>query len=158
MPRTATWPKRNTYPKLRDRVGRLEQRAVYITLPKFRLEANYALDSTLRVLGMIRAFNDPALPNGAQFDKMSASQNPQERLFISAVLHKTFVDVAEVGTEAAATTALELRLISGYSSDDPLKTRPFVPVFNANKPFLFLIRDPETASILFMGRYVGAGG
>jgi serine protease inhibitor len=147
-----------TYPKLQERVGRLEQRTVNITLPKFRLEADYKLDGTLRVLGMIRAFNDPALPNGAQFDKMSASQNPQERLFISAVLHKTFVDVGEVGTEAAATTALELRLMSGYSSDDSLKTRPFVPVFNANKPFLFLIRDPGSGSILFMGRYVAAGG
>jgi len=46
------------------------------------------LPDTLRALGMTRAFNDPSLPNGAQFDKMTDSQNPQELLYIAAVLHE----------------------------------------------------------------------
>ena len=147
-----------THDKLQSSVRRLERRAVAITLPKYKLEANYELPDTLQAMGMTRAFNDPALPNGAQFDKMTASQNPQERLFIATVLHKTFVDVNEVGTEAVASTAIVLRLMSGYTSDEPPKTRPFVPVFKADKPFLFLIRDHETGSTLFLGRYVAAAG
>ena len=144
--------------KLQARVGLLDRRTVAITLPKYKLEANYKLPDTLRALGMIRAFNDPSLPNGAQFDKMTDSQNPQELLYIAAMLHKTFVDVNEVGTEAVASTALVMRLLSAYTSDEPPKTRPFVPIFKADKPLLFLIRDRETGSIMFMGRYVAATG
>ena len=84
--------------------------------------------------------------------------NPQDLLYIAAVLNKTFVDVNEVGTEAVASTAIVMRLLSGYTSDEPPTTRPFVPIFKADKPFLFLIRDRETGSILFMGRYVAAAG
>ena len=112
----------------------------------------------LQALGMTRAFNDPTLPNGAQFDKMTDSQSPQGRLFIAAVLHKTFGDVSEVGTEAAAATTIVIQTVSDYGSDEPPTTRPFVPIFKADKPFLFLIRDRETGSILFMGRYVAAAG
>lgn len=147
-----------THDNLQARVGLLDRRTVAITLPKFKLEANCKLPDTLRALGMTRAFNDPTLPNGAQFEKMTDSRNPQERLFIAAVLHKTFVDVNEVGTEAVASTALAIRTTSGYGSVEPPKTRPFVPIFKADKPFLFLIRDRETGSILFVGRYVAAAG
>ena len=65
-------------------------------------------------------------------------------LYISAILHKAFVEVDEKGTEAAAATAVGVTLMSA----------PSYPRFNADHPFLFLIRDNATGSILFMGRMV----
>jgi serpin B len=66
-------------------------------------------------------------------------------LFIGAALHKAFVKVNEEGTEAAAATALALA--EGMPP-------PVPPVFRADHPFLFLIRDQHTGSILFLGRVV----
>ena len=67
----------------------------------------------------------------------------KKELFISKVLHKAFVEVNEEGTEAAAATAVVMNLKS--------MPRP-APVFRANRPFLFMIRDNYSGSILFMGR------
>lgn len=64
-------------------------------------------------------------------------------LYIGAVIHKAFVDVNEEGTEAAAATAV---VVTAQSMLAP------IPVFHANHPFIFLIQDNETGSILFMGR------
>ena len=64
-------------------------------------------------------------------------------LFISAVVHKAYVDVNEEGTEAAAATGVTMKLTS---------IREPLPVFRANHPFIFLIRDNQTGSILFLGR------
>jgi len=84
---------------------------------------------------------------------LTSSDKPEDRLFISDVVHKTYVDVSEVGTEAAAATAVILRPAAAIAVRP--KTRPFIPIFKADRPFLFLIRDRETANILFLGRYVG---
>jgi serpin B len=70
------------------------------------------------------------------------TDNP-EGLYIGAVIHKAFVDVNEEGTEAAAATAVVMR---GKCAPEPS------PVFRADHPFLFLIRDRRTGSILFIGR------
>jgi serpin B len=75
---------------------------------------------------------------GADFSGISSG----ERLFISAVLHKAFVDVNEEGTEAAAATAV---VVERTSVVEPV-------VFRADHPFLFLIRDTRTGAILFLGR------
>jgi serpin B len=72
---------------------------------------------------------------------------PTKELFISHVLHKAYVDVNEEGTEAAAATA---EIMAGRSAT-PGETQPPV-VFNADRPFLFLIRHEQTGAILFMGR------
>jgi len=64
-------------------------------------------------------------------------------LFISAVIHKAYVDVNEEGTEAAAATGVVMRLTS---------VEPPPPVFRADHPFIFLIRENHTGSILFLGR------
>ena len=69
----------------------------------------------------------------------------QEDLYISAVIHKAFVDVNEEGTEAAAATGV---MVGAMAVRRPEPT----PVFRADHPFLFLIRDTTTGSILFMGR------
>lgn len=69
---------------------------------------------------------------------------PKGRLYISQIKHKAFVEVNEEGTEAAAATAVEMATKS-FRQD---------PVFRADHPFLCLIRDNQSGSILFMGRIV----
>ena len=96
-------------------------------LPRFKLEYEVRLNDTLETLGMGIAFG-----GGADFSGMGPS------LFISEVRHKTFVEVNEEGTEAAAVTA-----VVGVKS---------VPaVFRVDRPFFFAIYDAETETILFMG-------
>ena len=138
-----------THENLQRWIGLLEQRLVNITIPKYNLKLSYELSKTLRSLGMNRPFGGP---EESQFDAMSPGQQPEDRLRISQVQHKTYIDVSEIGTEAAAATAVGMSVEAG---DFEEKTRPFHPIFKSNKPFIFLIRDRETASILFMGRYVG---
>jgi serine protease inhibitor len=143
-----------TYEKLKRWIDQLESRTVDLSIPKYKLESTHHLTKTLQSLGMVRAFVDPGQdPHGAQFDKLVATARPEDRLYISDVLHKTFVEVSEIGTEAAAATAVLTKSAAEPRPDLP-KTRPFNPIFKANKPFVFLIRDRETANILFMGRYV----
>lgn len=143
-----------SYDKLRKWIGQLQRRMVHVSIPKFKLESRYELKAPLESLGMVRPFVNPAeTRDGAQFDKLSDPRADAEPLLISEVIHQTFVDVSEVGTEAAAATAVPAGV--GDWADEPPKMRPFTPSFNANKPFLFLIRDRETATILFLGRYVG---
>jgi len=128
-------------------IGKLQKRKTNLLLPKFKLDTDYKMGDTLKAMGMVRAFTDPLQPNGADFSGMCASKNPMDRLYIAKVLHKAFVEVNEKGTEAAAATAV--MLAAGRSAP---RSVPFVPTFKADRPFLFLIRDIQTGSILFMGR------
>ena len=118
---------------------------------KFKLKSKYALKEALQSLGMVRAFEIPKEGReGAQFDKLNSARRLEDRVCISEVVHQTYLDVNEVGTEAAAATSFNG--VSDGSFETP-KTRPFIPIFKANRPFIFLIRDRETATILFLGRY-----
>jgi serine protease inhibitor len=128
-------------------LGKLEQRELNVVMPKFKLDTSYQLAESLNALGMTRAFVDPGMPDGAQFDGISASKDPAKRLYISAVVHKAYVDVNEKGTEAAAATAV----IMMAGSAAPVNV-PFVPTFTADRPFVFLIRDRASGAILFLGR------
>lgn len=142
-----------SYDTLQRWIDQLERRTVNLSIPKFQLDAKYHMRDTLQSLGMVRAFEIPqAVLQGAQFDRLTASKRSEDRLGISEVVHQTYVDVSEVGTEAAAATSLG-GAVSDWGPDDTLKTRPWIPVFKANRPFVFLIRDKRTASILFLGRY-----
>jgi serine protease inhibitor len=125
----------------------LVKRKVHVFLPKFKLETDYRMKKTLQAMGMVRAFEDPRKPDGAQFDGMTASADPMQQLYITQVMHKAFVEVNEKGTEAAAATGMTMVM----SVRIPV-TKPFVPTFRADRPFLFLIRDRVTGSILFVGR------
>ncbi len=116
-------------------LGNLRNRKVIVSIPKFKMTSQFALASVLKSMGMIDAFS----PN-ADFSGM----NGRRDLFISAVIHKAYVDVNEEGTEAAAATAVTMKL----TSVGPTR----VPVFQADHPFLFLIRDNHSGSILFIGR------
>jgi len=115
---------------------KLHQREVIVSIPKFKMTSQFSLASVLKSMGMADAFN----PDKADFSGM----NGKTDLFISAVIHKAYVDVNEEGTEAAAATAVTMKLTSVGPSQ--------IPVFRADHPFLFLIRDNHSGSILFIGR------
>ena len=134
--------------KLSAWVGKLQKRKTHVFLPKFKMETDYKLGESLKAMGMVRAFTDPRDPvNGADFTGMCASADPRLRLYITKVLHKAFVEVNEKGTEAAAATAVMMAVATSARM-----TVPFTPTFQADRPFLFLIRDVKTGSVLFMGR------
>jgi serpin B len=113
----------------------LQPTEVKLFLPKFKMTFAVRLDETLKALGMVDAFS----LNSANFAGMDGTRE----LYMAAVLHKAFVEVNEEGTEAAAATAVVMTLRS-------VPTPP--PVFRADHPFLFLIRENSTGSILFLGR------
>jgi serpin B len=113
----------------------LHKQEVQVELPRFKMTSEFRLDQVLKSMGMTDAFSLPP----ADFSGMDGKKD----LFISAVLHKAFVDVNEEGTEAAAATAVVVGMTAAPA--EPL-------VFRADHPFLFLIRDNRTGSILFMGR------
>ncbi|NEQ76109.1 MAG: serpin family protein [Okeania sp. SIO2C9] len=105
---------------------------VNLGLPKFKNEYEVTLNDILKSLGMQIAFQG----GGADFSGMSP-----EKLFISEVKHKTFVEVNETGTEAAATTSVRITLESEVITVDML----------VNRPFFFAIRENNSGTILFMG-------
>ena len=130
-------------------VGKLKKRRVHVFLPRFKLETKYLLNATLQAMGMVRAFVDPLGDpiRGADFGGMCASRDPRDKLCISKVLHKAFVEVNEKGTEAAAATAVMLAMGGAMPRDVP-----FTPTFKADRPFVFVIRDCATGGVLFVGR------
>jgi serpin B len=110
---------------------------VEVHLPRFRMTAAFLLNHVLSGMGMRFAFDQVH----ADFYGMDGGREP--RLCISAVVHKAFVEVNEEGTEAAAATAVVLAVRAMIHQP---------PVFRADHPFVFLIRDTRSGSILFMGR------
>ena len=102
-----------------------------LKLPKFKFEYEKPLVEIFKELGMEKAFEEGGFHNIAELPR-----DP----FISNILHKTFIEVNEAGTEAAAVTAVE------YSDE----SEP--PHFYANRPFVFVICDDRTGSILFIGK------
>ncbi len=119
-----------------DIIGRLEYQPVALSMPKFEYDSSFGLKKALTDLGMGLAFTPDA-----DFSGMDGKRD----LFIDDVLHKAFVSVDEAGTEAAAATAV----IVGTTSV------PAEPVeVKVDRPFIFLIRDIETGTILFVGRVV----
>lgn len=128
----------------------LTRRDVNVWLPKFKLDTGYDMVRTLKSLGVKRAFVNPVdREGGAQFDGISASRDPRQRLYIGAVVHKAFVEVNEKGTEAAAATAISMAVGTAMPRDVP-----FTPDFRADHGFLFTIRDTAAGDLLFMGRFV----
>lgn len=107
---------------------------VVVFLPRFEIILPFRLDDTLQSMGMVDAFSSKADFSGIY----------KKPLFISAVLHKAFVIVNEEGTEAAAATAVIMAR--------GLPASP--PIFRADHPFIFLIRENVTGSILFLGKVV----
>lgn len=109
-------------------------RDIYVSLPRFKMESKYKLNDTLKAMGMPTAFQR----GGADFTGLNESYGKE--LYISFVHHKGFIDVNEAGTEAAAATAVGIA------------ARSMPPSFDGTRPFIYLIRDNATGTILFMGR------
>ena len=135
-----------SYQKLLDIRKSLVSGRVMVYFPKFNLKTEYRLPATLGTMGMPTAFSKVA-----NFSGMDGTHN----LFISDVIHKTFLDVNEEGTEAAAATAVVMVPIG--AAMDPHQPPP-IPVFRVDHPFIFLIQDTETGNILFIGRVLNPSG
>jgi len=112
----------------------LYKQRVDVYLPKFKFETKYFMKDTLIEMGMPTAFS-----MGADFSGMTGNND----LYIDKVIHQAFVEVNEEGTEAAAATAVVMRLKS---------MPPRMNIFNADHPFIFAIQDRATGNILFLGR------
>lgn len=122
--------------------GKSSNEMVQVSIPKFKMESSMSLKETLMAMGMSLAF-DEAKANFHGMRKILLGKN----LSISRVEHKAFVDIDEEGTEAAAATAVVMFGKASFNLSGPLK------IFNANRPFLFLIRHLNSGAILFIGRY-----
>ena len=117
--------------QLLDRIfDGLEIGHITLTMPLFQLESEFSLNQTLADMGMPDAFGA-----GADFSGMTGTRE----LWISEAVHKAFVSVDEEGTEAAASTAVV------FQESGPL-------MVTVNRPFIFLIRDRATGTLLFVGR------
>lgn len=122
-----------THDTFADIAGSLETTMGDVAIPKFEFEASFSLGAALQALGMETAFLSADL--SGMIDNGS--------LFIDAVYHKTFIAVDELGTEAAAATAI---VVGETSAPTPEFS------FRADRPFMFFIRDRETGTVLFLGR------
>lgn len=119
--------------RLSTLLGGMTTHGVTVTMPRFKIESAFSLADQLTNLGMKDAFTDAADFSGI---------NGKKDLSIGSVVHKAFVDVSETGTEAAAATGVTIGVTSA----------PEPAEIHLDHPYLFLIRDNATKSILFFGR------
>uniref|UniRef100_T1IPU3 Serpin domain-containing protein n=1 Tax=Strigamia maritima TaxID=126957 RepID=T1IPU3_STRMM len=124
-------------PDLNNLMSRMRKTKVILTLPKFKIEASLSLKDILSAMGMKDLFSAR--------DADLSGITGQKDLFVSAVLHKAFLEVNEEGSEAAAATAVVMMLRCAMTFD---------PEFRADHPFLVFIRDNRSGSIMFWGRVV----
>jgi serpin B len=113
-------------------VAPVSESEVNVYLPRFKVECTYNLIPALEVVGMKRAF----------YDVKGFRNIADDDVIISDVRHKTFIEVDERGTEAAAATSIGFEVTS----------MPMVHEFRADRPFVFVISEKETGAILFAGK------
>ncbi|WP_430813629.1 serpin family protein [Carboxylicivirga sp. RSCT41] len=122
----------------KEMTDNMVERGVALSLPKFSFASKQQLNDPLIALGMSTAFSDRA-------DFSLMNENGISDLKISKVLHKSFVEVNEEGTEAAAVTSVSMELTSIGGEGASI-------IFNVNQPFVFAIREKDTGVILFLGQ------
>jgi serpin B len=120
--------------------AQMESRPVSVSMPRFQIGSSFDLSQPLTSLGMVAAFS-----RHADFSGMDGAQN----LFLSAVLHKARIEVNEKGAEAAAATAVIVFEKTAFER---------TPVFRADHPFLFMIRENKRGELLFLGRVMDPNG
>ena len=128
---------------LDDWVGQAERKLVEVTLPKFRDTDLLQLTAAAKSLGIAVAFSRH------KADFSGIARLVSRRLYVSSVLQKTYVDLDEKGTEAAAATIMIMKATAAANYQPPTE-QPIV--FDANHRFVYLIRDETTGDILFIGR------
>lgn len=119
---------------LKEVLSHMSQARIKLSVPKFRTETGLSLVKTLESMGVRSVFSSAA-------DLTGIAHGP---LSVSDVIQKTVVDVDETGSEAAAVTAIRVRMTSARIDQDP--------VMNVNRPFYYMIADMEHDRILFAGR------
>jgi len=126
-----------TAERLNSTIAQADKNSTYlnVSIPKFKLETDYDLNDALKAIGMADAFGPKANFSG---------MNGKLDIAIGKVLHKTFLDVNEAGTEAAAATYVGMKSLA--MRDKPQE-------FKADNPFIFVIRDNTSGVNLFIGRY-----
>jgi len=112
-------------------LNKMEEEELEVYLPRFKSKSKFLLNNVLKTMGMARAFEDRD-----EFRNMANSD-----LYISRVLHDTAIEVTEEGTVAAAATIVEMTEKAMFNS-----------IFNANRPFIYIIREKSTGVILFIGK------
>ncbi len=117
----------------------MDSTEVNLWLPKFKVEYSITLNDALKALGMTSAF-DPAVADFSRIRK-------EKDLYISRVLHKTYVKVDEEGTEAAAVTAVEVGITAVFPGNKDINMK-------VDHPFIFAIRESTSGAILFIGKVV----
>ena len=128
--------KKLTFEWLARSSASLRTRSVQVALPRFELETSYSLKPALSEMGMPTVFGEADLTGLTDAPEASELQ-------ITKVLHKAFIEVNEMGSEAAAATAVVIA---------PRGIGPAPATFFANRPFAFAIRHRETGQLLFLGR------
>ena len=114
-------------------------KSVQLSLPKFKTEFMISLPEYMKALGVEKVFSSKE----SDLSKMFNGENG----YISDAIHKTFIEVDEYGTEAAAVTAVMVNKTAAFGGQqEPI-------IFKADKPFTFLIRDNTTGEVLFIGEY-----
>ncbi len=119
-----------------EMIEKMDEQEVEVFVPSFEAETQIDLEDILAQMGMPNAFN-----RFADFSGMTGDLD----LVLDKVIHQAVIEVAEEGTEAAAATAVVVIRKTAIDQDQP-------PVFRANRPFLFFVKDNATQNILFSGR------
>ncbi|CAF4717061.1 unnamed protein product [Rotaria sp. Silwood1] len=121
------------------------RKKLLLYIPKFKMEAKFELNDVLIQLGMINAFSE----SKADFTGIVSEQDDRNGLYISKVIHKAFIDVNELGSEAAAATAVTMTFGCAliHEEEQPIE-------FKADRPFLFFIRENRQNIVLFSGKFV----
>ena len=122
--------------KVNEILNSMQATEVALTLPKFEFESDISLSEILIEMGMPRAFG---IGGGTDFSGMDGTLN----LYITEVLHKAFVSVDEEGTEAAAATAVIIAEMAVIVDATEMRI---------DRPFIFMIRDKGSNSLLFLGK------
>lgn len=140
----AALEKRTTTAMLLNSISVSDRQKVRLFMPRLKLEIRtFPLRDILMELGMTNAFDVP--PGSANFDRMTVSRNKGD-LYLSRVIHKTFLNLDEQGVEAVAVTGEEIASRYGLSApQEPLEVR-------VDHPFIFAIMHQPTGTCLFLGR------
>lgn len=125
---------------------KMQYKLVDLSIPKFKIEYEETINDMLETLGISKAFDWKEAKFLGMLDNFPVETHP---IYISQVLHKTYIDVDENGTEAAAVTAIIMEAAGALQPPQPVS-------FVADKPFTYFIYDEANKEILFMGEYAYA--